>query len=359
MCGNSTGPDRSCTGHEVASRECDPFFYECSNATTFLGANGYIRLKGDMPNHALCSWNIDFRYLIDLASTQYISMNISTGVSVTQVNGDVVVAAYTLSVSSSQPDLSQLQPIRFEEKGLDNYYFPAKHKVYCNFLTVGDRQISYWNYLGYPTKADMRVEWTLVQPSTSSSSSSKWADITTIVAIVLVSVICCLCCLLVILRLVQISRRRRIYVDPDAPGLGQRGRNESSRRIYDRLASSRITNSAIELYLPVLKFSKDLVEVGEDICTVCFETYHLHSLVPDDPVRKLACKHVFHESCILSWLRARASEPICPNCKANPFSEYLERLQAEGSFNASNELQNSVASDGGAAHLNSPRPREP
>ena len=63
-----------------------------------------------------------------------------------------------------------------------------------------------------------------------------------------------------------------MYVDQGVPAMGQHSRNESARRVYDRLSSSRLTNSAIEQYLPVLKFSKDLVEVGEDICTVCFET---------------------------------------------------------------------------------------
>ena len=120
----------------------------------------------------------------------------------------------------------------------------------------------------------MAVTWELTRPidPESTDSSSRWVDITTIVAIVLVSFICCLCCFLIFLRLLQLSRKRRIYMDPDAPGLNRQQRNESSRRVYDRLTSSRVSIAAIESCIPAFSFSKDLVEVGEDICTVCFET---------------------------------------------------------------------------------------
>jgi len=54
-------------------------------------------------------------------------------------------------------------------------------------------------------------------------------------------------------------------------------------------------------------------------------------------VRKLACKHVFHEVCLLNWLRARP-EPLCPNCKYNPFVDY----PMEPSFNGEMQVSDVV-----------------
>ena len=170
-------------------------------------------------------------------------------------------------------DVLQASPVTFSLKGQDAYPDNGMHRdVKSNYLVVRYRQISYWNTMSFTAKADMKVSWALIAPTVSSDASNKWADITTIVAIVLVSFICCLCCALIFLRLMQISRRRRIYVDPNNPGLHHQHRNEPSRRVYDRLTSSRVSIAAIETLLPVMQFSKDLVEVGEDICTVCFET---------------------------------------------------------------------------------------
>lgn len=165
-------------------------------------------------------------------------------------------------------------PVTISLKGQDAYSGTVIHRdVKTNYLVVRNRQISYWNMISAPASVDMRVNWELIRPETPSSDpGSKWADITTIVAVVLVSFICCLCCALIFLRLLQISRRRRIYMDPDNPNLQGQHRNETSRRVYDRLTSSRVSIAAIETVLPVMQFSKDLVEVGEDICTVCFET---------------------------------------------------------------------------------------
>lgn len=245
------------------------------------------------------------------------------------------MAGYVLNQMAGEKDVLKVSPTSFGLKGQDDYRQSVKRQeLKSNYLVVSSKQISYWNSMSFAASAEMKVTWELIRPSSSSDSSNKWADITTIVAIVLVSFICCLCCALIFLRLMQITRRRRIYMDPDNPRLNAQHRNESSRRVYDRLTSSRVSIAAIETMLPVMQFSKNLVEVGEDICTVCFETYVLPRLVPGCSVRKLACKHVFHEICLLNWLRARA-EPLCPNCKFNPFAE----LPGESSINGSGEMQ--------------------
>lgn len=184
------------------------------------------------------------------------------------------MASYTLNQMAEDKEVLQASPISFSFKGQEAYPNTILHRdIKTNYLVVRNSQISYWNTIRAPASVDMRVNWVLIRPEApSSDSGSKWADITTIVAVVLVSFICCLCCALIFLRLMQISRRRRIYMDPDNANLQGQHRNETSRRVYDRLTSSRVSIAAIETVLPVMQFTKDLVEVGEDICTVCFET---------------------------------------------------------------------------------------
>lgn len=46
-------------------------------------------------------------------------------------------------------------------------------------------------------------------------------------------------------------------------------------------------------------------------CTVCIELFS-----PGEVIVTLACSHVFHSSCIKTWL---ASHSTCPNCKADAF----------------------------------------
>ena len=47
----------------------------------------------------------------------------------------------------------------------------------------------------------------------------------------------------------------------------------------------------------------------EECCSICLETFG-----QDECVRKIKCKHVFHQKCIDQWL-VRKGE--CPNCKAS------------------------------------------
>ncbi|KAH7118496.1 hypothetical protein EDB81DRAFT_817873 [Dactylonectria macrodidyma] len=46
-----------------------------------------------------------------------------------------------------------------------------------------------------------------------------------------------------------------------------------------------------------------------EVCAICLEV-----LVDQDDVRRLKCKHVFHTSCIDSWLQKRHVD--CPLCKS-------------------------------------------
>ena len=48
---------------------------------------------------------------------------------------------------------------------------------------------------------------------------------------------------------------------------------------------------------------------GEKECTICRE-----ALKSDDHTYRLPCSHTFHNDCLASWLKIRAT---CPNCRYN------------------------------------------
>lgn len=58
--------------------------------------------------------------------------------------------------------------------------------------------------------------------------------------------------------------------------------------------------------LEVRKLKKGEIDLAEEICVVCLETYKQRELV-----RILTCRHVFHKRCIDRWLLKRGTCPIC------------------------------------------------
>jgi len=64
--------------------------------------------------------------------------------------------------------------------------------------------------------------------------------------------------------------------------------------------------------LPARRLSKaELRENGEDaVCAICLESVREKQLVIT-----LQCKHDYHKSCILKWLKS-CETPSCPQCKA-------------------------------------------
>ena len=54
-------------------------------------------------------------------------------------------------------------------------------------------------------------------------------------------------------------------------------------------------------------------------------------MLPDSKVRKLRCKHIFHDQCVLNWVQSHSSAPQCPMCKTNPFEELIDASVLEAS----------------------------
>lgn len=117
-------------------------------------------------------------------------------------------------------------------------------------------------------------------------------------------VICCF-----FLRRLLKSRyiRNQTYVVPH-PNSSLNPLNVSS---LDQVASE----SGLIQYSPILHYDKKLLEVGDSVCSICFDEYDILRFKESVPIRKLPCKHLFHADCIGHWLSA--PNRACPNCNSN------------------------------------------
>lgn len=87
----------------------------------------------------------------------------------------------------------------------------------------------------------------------------------------------------------------------------RRASDASSRRRRQRKAEVR--KAVSQLQLRVLREGDRELEPSGDRCVICFDVYK-----PQDVVRILTCRHLFHKPCIDPWLLAHRT---CPVCKCN------------------------------------------
>ena len=76
-------------------------------------------------------------------------------------------------------------------------------------------------------------------------------------------------------------------------------------------ASSKKTKS--EIFIKSLKIKRStsalLKRVAQDVCPVCLEDFGVNQ-----KVCLVSCNHMFHENCIVQWLRQKNTCPLC-RCK--------------------------------------------
>ncbi|KAL4511748.1 hypothetical protein ABPG72_012593 [Tetrahymena utriculariae] len=76
--------------------------------------------------------------------------------------------------------------------------------------------------------------------------------------------------------------------------------------------------------------SLNLDEEEENQCIICLAKYS-----NDDDVRKLNCKHYFHQHCVDEWLKKKKDCPVCRQCPLN-----VEASAEDASTNAESNLSN-------------------
>jgi hypothetical protein len=75
--------------------------------------------------------------------------------------------------------------------------------------------------------------------------------------------------------------------------------------------SPTISQEAIDSYLPILKYTQQVIPTivgNSEKCQVCLNNYQL-----EDFIRILPCHHGFHKECVDEWLTQGQNK--CPLCR--------------------------------------------
>ena len=104
--------------------------------------------------------------------------------------------------------------------------------------------------------------------------------------------------------------------------------NDSSRRGAPPAAVSFVNN------LPRVVIGKEHEKHGELVCAICKDV-----LTPGTEVNQLPCSHLYHNNCILPWLSARNSCPLCRYELPTDDKDYEEGKQNIDSRNVIHERQ--------------------
>lgn len=237
----------------------------------------------------MCTWSIDLgRNSSDVKEWSFQVSLDSFSV------GQLVLLPYLSGKTQTAPD--------------KKYVFGAPEKeikIKTNYLEVrfstGTSQTSYTGFL---------LTW---RSSSDSDSNDFLAKIISIIAVTLLVVICCGCCGICFYKLLHNLRSSGRYVLASRVAPTQR---------YDEIQRNHsviiLSEENLHTLLPKDKYRKELLEVGEAVCTVCLDEFTSNS-----EVRKLPCKHLFHARCIEDWLAAQGGLPNCPMCKRNPFQTIM------------------------------------
>lgn len=67
----------------------------------------------------------------------------------------------------------------------------------------------------------------------------------------------------------------------------------------------------LEKKLIPLKYKQSLNKESQPTCAVCVEEFKASTVVRETP-----CKHVFHDDCLMKWVKQKIEDPECPVCRA-------------------------------------------
>eukprot|EP00347_Sterkiella_histriomuscorum_P011993 403370304 len=116
---------------------------------------------------------------------------------------------------------------------------------------------------------------------------------------VLITLLVCIC--LIILRIKGYICRASYLRQQQAIHIQRQERNEQE---LSRLVV------AFEKYYPVTNYSNIINKGNQTDCVICFEEYK-----PEAQVRQMRCNHIFHDQCIMEWIKNKIDKPDCPTCR--------------------------------------------
>ena len=243
---NNKSVNSSCSNILTSSVICEIPSNICKNYIN-TDSSGNISVPYPFPAKTLCSWILDVRQYIPYSSKNSVWIKISNtnNVIYNQNNGNLFLFGYYLQ--STAGSISNY-------KG-NSITLHWDSEVWLNYNIL---QITYYSDSVYEDYSGILISWNV-------DSDSSGLSIESIVAIVTVSIViflCFSCCMICCYKCSKVWKSRRI-------------RNNSRRgRIYQVLPDNSLiylSDENMNSCLPVSKYSKEVLEIGEPICSICFE----------------------------------------------------------------------------------------
>lgn len=84
-----------------------------------------------------------------------------------------------------------------------------------------------------------------------------------------------------------------------------------------------LTEKDYDIFFPLISLKKKKIKLFDESCSICID-----ELKNGSTVRQiLTCKHAYHSSCLLDWVKINES---CPNCKEDLHKDHMiEKLKKE------------------------------
>ena len=58
-------------------------------------------------------------------------------------------------------------------------------------------------------------------------------------------------------------------------------------------------------------FKQVKAKTKQNSCSICFEEFTF-----DADIRETPCNHIFHDTCLIEWIKKKIEKPDCPFCRA-------------------------------------------
>jgi hypothetical protein len=202
----------------------------------------------NLKNSEICTWNIDLRSSKD--TTRYLEIDFSSG-----KIGKLIIFTYFLPSEYQPSSQWKIGELEIDESNYSK--FKSKKLKNTNYIIA-----VYYSFNEKIEYAGVTVNWT----GNNNSEVSNLGTILQIVALCLSIFFCIGCCSFLCRRIYKSTRSSaRVY---DRRSALQRLRNTSYNQVPE---STIISENDLERLFPKQVFECGMIEVGEKVCSVCFD----------------------------------------------------------------------------------------
>lgn len=135
------------------------------------------------------------------------------------------------------------------------------------------------------------------------------------IVIMTLAILCASSCCLFTLCLI-ICRKKRVLCwrrnDVDEEGVASEIDNEEARSMRQRALEDRNKQKLEKLSAKLKKDTYENINSTNKAisCCICFEDFTTGIIVRETP-----CKHIFHNHCLMEWIKTKIAAPDCPYCR--------------------------------------------